>query len=426
MTAGLDSLMMNGGYNSFLDPAWQQYWAMSQQMNAQNYAQQLAASQAATTQPTTVGAVQAGAKAASSPSFQGGAIARAEEPKKGGNGKAIGLTIGALAVAGTAFLASRGKSAGAKGLWNQISTGFKSLGKNKATQESAKLITGTNKAGQRWVEIPGTKAKNITCTNTTEVSNAVKTAETLGHDVQAGLQWTDEAAELNGAIIKIRHGGQVNTVRVNKSGYTIRNGKNDVFTITDQTDPTFVKMVEDAISALKSKGKTAFPKNTSLERVTYTNKEGSAIYRNYFKQNKGKTILDSTKNNDLHLLRTRRYNNLTDEAVIAARSDAKVAAALDELKAGKLDSFNIAYGEYVPAKTGWFKKTAVKGAVSGQAWDPTTKIVIRDGKVAEVIKGGKVYKEGSVEYNSLYNDFKTVFDEALTHRAEFTNIRMFV
>ena len=206
MTAGLDSLMMNGGYNSFLDPAWQQYWAMSQQMNAQNYAQQLAASQAATTQPTTVGAVQAGAKAASSPSFQGGAIARAEEPKKGGNGKAIGLTIGALAVAGTAFLASRGKSAGAKGLWNQISTGFKSLG--KSTKNATNSVQIRNVNGQNIISLPE-KARGLNVRAGGSYTNSMqleREAQALGLQFNPTLQLVDDAARLNSTRFTFKFG----------------------------------------------------------------------------------------------------------------------------------------------------------------------------------------------------------------------------
>ena len=56
-----------------------------------------------------------------------------EEPKKKNN-TAAWAVLGTVALAGTAWMISRGKKTGAEGIFNQLKAGFKSLGKNANEQ----------------------------------------------------------------------------------------------------------------------------------------------------------------------------------------------------------------------------------------------------------------------------------------------------
>ena len=85
---------------------------------------------------------------AGNPSFQGAQTATTE---KKGNGKAWLLIGGAAALAGAAWMISRGKAAGAEGLVEQFKAGIKSFGK-----ESAKKVVGfTEINGKKICNIPG-------------------------------------------------------------------------------------------------------------------------------------------------------------------------------------------------------------------------------------------------------------------------------
>lgn len=414
-----DSLSISnyGLGNLYNDPAWQQYWMMSQQVDSLAKMQNANALGALTNSANT-----AAVTATSNPTFgqagTNGAIPRAAEEKTSSNGAlAATLAVGSTLALGTAFLVSRGKNAGANGFMNRLKAGWNSLGKKASAPEAKKLIAGFDDAGKmKYVELPGTKAQRFACSSASEVDDVVKTATTLGHDVPKGLKWTDEAAELNGAIIEIEHNGIKNTLKLNKKGYTIRNGENAKFKITDATDPEFKKLVDESIYAIRNK-KSVLPAGATLKRVTYKNAEGNAYYRHF----PGKPSDDGLK-----FVYSRRYTDLNDAAVMAQRNDTRISGALDELAAGNYTSFNVQSAEYVPAKTGWFKKSPVKGIHSKTPWPEKTSIVVENNKPVAIMQDGKLFKEGTTEYSALYNDFKSVFDDAMSHQAEFVNVKRFV
>ena len=79
---------------------------------------------------------------------------------------------------------------------------------------------------------------------------------------------------------------------------------------------------------------------------------------------------------------------MNDDAVIAARGDAKLNQVIKDYEAGKFESWNITEGVWKPSKSksfwekiGLAKSSEYKGAITGAKWDDSVELVVKNNEV---------------------------------------------
>lgn len=391
MTAA-DSLMVNGYGNLFMDPAWQQYWAMSQQMNSQNYAQQLAALQQSQGATTT-----AGTTATSSPSFHG-AVPRAEEPKKGGNGAAIALAATSIAAIGAAALISRGraKAPETKGLWNQLCAGVKSLGKSSEKviyDETKKVVTIPGQTHKITVadDLEALKA-NANVPKLTTKNAAGKPVRTDGVKIQAG------SMVHNGNTITWDASGKV-TKYTNKAGDDILSHYTNA---TEANDIAYKATLDDIIAKL---AKGEYVEGISSVKATQISHFEDGILK-IFKADTSGNLQFAEAVTDKYAIGSDALNQLTS-------LNENVRKAIVEI--GK------------PANESTFKITAenIQSATYKPDGKDFTLHIGAGGQVEKITNGtGTTFEMGSTGYDAIYSDpsnkkiFKNLFDDT----SKFENV----
>ena len=407
--------------NLYNDPAWQKYWAMSQQMDSLSRNQYANTLGTLTTPTATTIAAAANTATATNPTFgqAGTTIARAEEPKSGNATTGL-LLVGSAAVGTALWIASRGKAAGAKGFMNQLKAGFKSFGKN-ASKDAKTVVNAKFGADGKlmYAEVPGATRTFRTGAGT-QVDDVVNTASSLGHNTPKNLLWTDASTKLKGFQMEFTHDGKRNLVTV--QGDRISLCKN----ITDSNNPhtfdldTTTQAFRDEVTKyIEAINKKQVPTGVKVQNIAYTNGDGSALYLGEAVKTSKKAT--STPTNGLKVFKTNRHTDLkSDEVLAAADKDSRIAKALEEINAGNFESWGVRYGEYRPTTTNWRGK---EKEIAG--WPENTNIVIKNNEVAGVMENGTMYPFGHDRYHSLHHQFKSVFDDALNHKKDFTNVTRF-
>ena len=391
---GLDSISS--------DPYWQKYWMMSQQMDSVTNAQRQSANAAAlqnspvfqaapqdslTTQPTNVGMPQV------------------EEKKSASTALATTLLLGTTAIGTACWLASRGRSAGAKGLWNQIKTGFKSFGKG-STKVAPKFQARQLENGKWVISLPD-KARVF---KGTEIAT---NKDSLGIAVNEGLKWTDDLAMIKGYNLEIK--GADNTIK----RITYRNGEviscvDLSKSLTDSTrnlteayrngsiDEALKSQIDDAIKAINSKDVTKLPSNISLKNIAYTQEMDGA--QALFAAN----VETKFGTNGIKLLKTNRYPLESDQVWAERTGEFKDAIlALTNAKKPVYDAWQVGVGTYNPKIKGWPSAASIK---------------IKDNQIVGISENGVFHDTNSVRYRSLYNQYQSTFDDAFKHQGEFKDV----
>ena len=411
--ATADSLSIsNYGYgNLYNDPAWQKYWAMSQQMDSLAAVQNSnALAQAANTATQTT--------TATNPTFTGAAAPATEE--KGSNNLLAGaLALGATTISAAWWIASRGKSAGAKGLMNQLKAGLKSFGKKGADVATSPAIRTVN--GKTVVNIPKTpRGMNVGTSykNSTELADKAKA---LGLDVNTGLKLTDGAAKLKSTHFE----------------FSIKSGKGKPATKYEGVyrDEKIVSLVDDKGNkiALDSLDKNLQAEITKIEESLTKTKSATGVtlsntlYGQTLDDGVALFLTNAGTKDGLRVVRTSRYH-LTDDGVMAARGvDKKLNEGLKEVESGKFDSWNVTEGTWKPSlsksvweKLGLKKSAEYKGVIDGKAWDDNIEFVIKNNGVAGIVKDGKTYNQHSKIFQDLKANYPALFDDVMNHQKDFT------
>lgn len=341
-----------------------------------------------------------------------GIIQQPQEESDSGSGWLAGGITAAAAIAGTAcWLASRGKSAGAKGIWNQIKTGFNSFGKKAATETNRISVRTVN--GEQILSLPN----NTRALNAHTVTNLEGEANRLGLNVNSALKWTDDAAQLKSTHLEFDLGG-TNYKGIYRNGEIVSledaaKNKLDLNNLTDNNLKTKLDEIKTALASKKA------PTDVNLSNTCYVQNLGD---------NNTAVFLSDAKNNGLRVIRTNRYG-INDEGVVAACADSEFAAARQGLIDGKYDSWKVTSGVWSPkdSKTIWQRlgfqnASEYKGSITGNKWDNNLSFVIKDGKIAGLSRDGGAtiaIRQGTPKFEDLKVDYQSLFENALTHQAEF-------
>lgn len=405
-TADSLSISNYGMSNLYNDPAWQQYWAMSQQMGSLNN-MQYANTLGTLTRPTATTTTAR----TSNPTFgqAGATIARAEETKTGGGGTAL-LLAGSAAVGAALWIASRGRTG--KGFFANFKAGLKSFGKNGTRDASNKLAANFGADGKLvWAEVPGATRRMRTSASTT-ATELETAARNLGHEVPAGLKWTDAGSNLKGYQLEFTAPDGTKNLLTIQGDKVIRSrnitdASNKHLFEFEKTDEAFQKKVAEYIEAIN---KRQVPTGVTVKNIVYTNAEGTGLY-----------LGNASGREGLKAFRTNRHTDLKSDAVLAvADKNPQVAKALEEINAGNFESWGVRYGEYRPTTTNWRGK---EKDIAG--WPEKTNIIIKNNEVAGIMENGTMYPFGHDRFHSLHHQFKSVFDDALNHQKDFVNVTRF-
>lgn len=410
MTA--NSLAINGLYS---DPYFMQalnspnYYSMFQGQTTGN---QLGTAQAATTNAT------AATTAASNPTFTG--IPRATQTEKSSS-LAAPLAIGTTIVGVGAWIASRGRAAGAKGLMNSLKAGLKSFGKESKSVANSTQIRNIN--GQNVISLPGyTRGMNIgTTTNATSLANK---AQSLGLEVNQTLSLADDAAKLHSTHFTFKFGkkGGKTYEGIYRKGELVGLKEGGKKVDLDKIDDNLRAKLDGIVKELSTK--------KSADGVTLTN----TTYIQSFDGGQAMFLANATgKNaskNGLRVVETNRHK-INDEVVIKAqKNDEKLKQAIADYNAGKFDSWNITEGVWRPSKSkSFWEKWGIKqsseyeGVITGEKWDDAIELVVKDNKVIGLSKdGGKTIfaRAASDKFGRYEADFPQIFEDALKHNKDFT------
>jgi len=237
MTTGLTS--MNGLYGTYgmqsyynnpyflqayYSPNYNQMYGQQQMYNPQ----QIVSAQAGTNNSSATQLT--GANNVNFKGAQSAITSEAKEEKKS-NGLTWALGIGATAVGIGWWLASRGKSCNATGLWNQIKTGFKSV------VSKPKILSAAD--------------------------DIAKHKDTL--KLNEALKWTDDAAKLKGFQFELKDADGVLQKFAYNNDEIITKAYKD-----GKLSDTLKKQVDDIITEIKGKDIANLPSDVTLKNITYT------------------------------------------------------------------------------------------------------------------------------------------------------------
>lgn len=417
MTA-TDSLAINGF--SQYDPY------LMQALSSPNYYQMLQAQQKDAHVAVADNTRVAKTPAISNPSFQG--VPRATETESsGGSGKALLLTAGAIAIGATAWIASRGKAAGAKGFWNKLQAGFKSFGKTAKTKSNPIQIRNVN--GQNIISLSNSRGMNIRTGSYTNATQLANDARNLGLQFNPTLNLKDHAARLNSTKFDFTTTVKGKKGKATTTKYEGIYRKGELVGLKDVTNNKTIDLnniPQDAEATVKSiiEGfpTKKVPSGVTLKDTTYiqTFEGGQAMF----------LANNPAGKNGLRVVKTNRYKMNDDAVTIACGKDTKLKEGIKAFNAGKLDSWEITDGIWKPAKSKTFwekhglkKSSEYKGAITGKKWDDSVELVVKNGEVVGLTKdGGKtIFAKSSTDtFKALEADFPEIFNNISTHNKDFT------
>lgn len=349
-------------------------------------------------QTPQVYAPQAAQSVAANPSFQGAEAAPAEKEKKG-KGKAWLLLGGAALLAGSAWMITRGKTAGAEGLWEQFKVGFKTLWKNKAD----KVISFTEKNGAKICQVTG--EKNI-------IKNSANVADDLA---KIGLK---DGAKLNiKDVIKTNDNGTaelLNNVKINKGSFNFNGATIDfegdkiVRYVDDKGKDILSRYLNpEAVAKYAEKNKAdkeliddfvaKFLRGQDLNKINNLEVEHSIenVVRTFTRENPNSNFVFQQAVTD-------RFN--INDSIIAdlASKNAKLKDALEKIKSGEKGLGQIASAQRV-TNIGTF--------------------TIVDGKIVSLTNiSGKTIPAESDMFKNLNERYVDLFEEVLQEKDKFINV----
>ena len=310
------------------------------------------------------------------------------------SGSAWGLIGTTVLAIGAAALTKRahtvGGAKGAKGLWNQISTGFKDIfkgnfwkgifkGSKTAEQGKAYFTVGTH-GGKQVCTIPGQR-------NIIKGTDAATRLQAIGGKTDMPAL-TDKGVEFLGYKFKLTDGYSV--VYHQKTGVTHLYDKNGKLakTISQKRQ----KEIDKIIAKVKKKDKTTLD---SLENVYFSHTEGG-ITRKFMTQH-------------------------TDSAKNGFRSAEADFFTLDSTQAKAF--FNSHESEATLAKA--FKEGKVKDLAIDEAGlslklgSKNYDFKIVGDEIAEVTVGGKTYKRGSMDFEAIMYDHGKEIKKAFENKKKW-------
>lgn len=386
----VDSLSISnyGLGNLYADPAWQQYWQYSQQLDS------LSNLKNTNVAGNTLGALTNSTNVASASvantSFKQGIIPRAVEPQSSGNGlAAAGLTTLGIAATGAALLISRGKAQGAKGWTKQFMAGLKSIGKS-----SEKVIYDKTK---NVVTVPGAQNK-ITASGADELaklgSNTTVPSVTVMKDGKTVL--ADGVRVQSGTFV---HNG--NTITYENGNVTkyLNDKSDDIIAhytnATEAGDIAYKATLDDIIAKL---AKGEYPEGlTSLTPTQITHLQDDILRT--FKVGPGGNLEFSEALTNKFVIGSDALNQLT------CLNDRVRKAILDiEKNEYKLVAEKISSAEYTPAGKDFTIHMGPKG------------------DVPKITQGDLVYEKGSPGYDLIYNKNKDLFNDLFKKSDEFQTV----
>ena len=331
---------------------------------------------------------------AGNPSFQG---AQTTTEKKG-NGKAWLLIGGAAALAGAAWMISRGKAAGAEGLVEQFKAGIKSFGK-----ESAKKVVGfTEINGKKICNIPG--KENIIKNSATAADDLAK----IGIENGTKFSLSDLITKSDDGVQALAEGVKINKGTFNFNGATLgfEDGK--------------------IVSYVDSKGKDILSRYLSPEEVAKfadkNNADKKLIDELLAKILKGENLKDVSKMEVEHKLAdvTRIFTreNPTDKFVFQQATAKRFSIDSSEVKAFMEE--NPAIKEALTK----FKNGETVGTIlrAERSTDVGT-FFVENGKIEKIkTKDGKIFNFDSDEFKALHEKNATLFNEVLEEKDKLTNV----